>query len=441
MSERRLQDRSKLTICPDSKKTIVISGSARVRSLVFLEVDSLRHLLSGSDDGMIRQWSVDGGVEVEEGMKTNSIIATMTLSGDGNWIVSSGLGVVNVWNRRDREIVATVSEHADWVHTIHVSPDSTKFATGSNDRRVFVWDISTGARLVGPLEHEERVAAVRFSPDGDLIVTGTAGGALRIYAAHNGDLLRAIPVSVASYPNNLITWSSAQSIFALVSPITLMHIDVNTGQTLSSWTIPGEPVGNFGSIVLSRNGKFIAAFVGRSISLWGTSTSARISSDIQHPAPIRSIALSLDSNYLAVSDANANITLRNLNDIISNYYIADQSVVQQPKTRSEDDLQPQFEALYGKLRVLELRFGVSLVHLTCLRLNAKPDALSGSTTQPNDHPQVARAAPLRISDGAYRIKSNTDDLYLTCPQDGAGTVVAQQSEESSVAQRVRHYFL
>ena len=353
-----------LTVCSDSEKPIQINGRTRVRSLVFLEVDSLRHLLSGSDDGVIRQWGVDGGVEVGEGMKTDSIIAAMTLSCDGNWIVSSGLRVVNVLNRRARNIVLTVSEHTDWVDTVHVSPDSTKFATGSNDKRAFIWDISTGERLVGPLEHEDRVGVVRFSPNGELIATGTAGGTLRIYAAHNGDLLRTIPVSIASYPNNLITWSSAQSIFALVSLNTLMHIDVNTGQTFSSWTIPGEPISNFGSIVLSSNDKFIAAFVGRSISLWDASTSARISSDIQHPAPICSIALSSDSNYLAVSDANAKITLRNLNNIISNYYIANQSVVQQPEARSGEDLQPQFEALYSKIRALELRFGAFLVNPT-----------------------------------------------------------------------------
>ena len=354
-----------LTVCSDSEKPIQISGRTRARSLVFLEV--LRHLLSGSDDGMIRQWRVNDGVEVGEGKKMDTVITAMTLSGDGNWIVSSGLRVINVLNRRVPNTVLTINGHTDWVDTVHVSPDSTKFATGSNDKRAFIWDISTGERLVGPLEHEDRVGAVRFSPNGELIVTGTqAGGTLRIFAAHNGDLFRTIPVSITSFSNNLIAWSSAQSIFALVSLNTLMHIDINTGRTFSSWTIPGEPTGNlnFGSIVLSSNGKFIAAFFGRSISLWDASTSARISSDIQHPSPICSIALSSDSNYLAVSDANAKITLRNLNNIISNYYIADQSVVQQPEARSGEDLQPQFEALYSKIRALELRFGAFLVNPT-----------------------------------------------------------------------------
>lgn len=359
MSRCRLQGRATLTVCTDSEKPVEIIGGVRARSLLFLEVGGPRHVLSGSDDGMIRQYRVDDGVQVGETMKTSSKVAAIDLSADGKWIVSGGERMVNVWCIRSRQIVSTVNEHSAWVDTVHVSPDSTKLVTGSNDKRAFIWDLSTGnlRRLVGPLEHTGRVGAVRFSPDGARIVTCTANGGLRIYDAHNGELLKTIPVSVASYPTP-IAWSSATSLFALVSLNTLMHIDVKTEQTFSSWTIPGESVNNFGSIALSSNSKFIAAFVGRAISLWDTSTSARISSDILHPAPICSIALSSDSNHLAISDEKGKITLRNLKDFISNYYLVGQNVVQQPQTRSDDAVQPQFDALYGKLRALELRLGV-----------------------------------------------------------------------------------
>lgn len=438
------KDRSTLTIYIDGAKPIEINGRARIRALVF--VQNGRYLLTGGDEAMIRQWRISDGLEVGEGMKTGSIVTALALSGDGERIVSSGERVANVWNMRSRQIILTVSEHSDWVDTVHVSPDSTKFATGSNDKRAYIWDISTGERLIGPLEHEGRVGAVKFSPDGDSIATGTAGGMLRIYDTHNGELLRTIPVSVASYPS-LIAWSSAQSIFALVSHNILMHIDLKTGQTSSSWTIPGDPVNHFGPIALgsiasSSNGKFIVSFVGCYISLWDTSTSARISSDIRHPANVCSIALSLDSNYLAVSDTNSKITIRNLKDIISSYYLLGERDVQQPQNRSEEDLRPQIDALSGKLRALELRVGAFLSSPVYVQLNVKSDELSGTTTQPSDF-LVAQpeAAPRCISDGTYRIKSNIDNLYLTCLQDRVGTVVVRKLEKSNVSQRVCHHFL
>ena len=321
-----------LTIYSDGAKTIEIRGRNRIRSLVFLEDG--RHFLSADDEGMIRQWRCDDGREVGEGIKTSSgLITAMALSGDGNWIVSSGWQVASVLNRRS-QTGFTVGEHTDWVDTVHVSPDSTKFATGANDKKAFIWDISTGKQLVGPLEHDDRVRTVRFSPSGDRVATSSKN--LRVYDAHNGALLTSIPVSsVAPYASSdLIAWTGAQNIFAFTSQNTLAHIHVNARQTLSSSTIPGE-LGktDFGSISLCSNGKFIASFVGRSISLFDTATYAQICSVIQHPVPIWTIALSFDNNYLAISDANGIITLRNLNHVIPNYYLIGQNV-QQSQTGS-----------------------------------------------------------------------------------------------------------
>ena len=349
-----------LTAYSDKAKKTEIDGRTRIRSLVFL--GDGEYFLTGGDDAIIRQWRLEDGVEVGKEMKPGSdSVTAMDLSGDGKWIVSSGERVANVWSTRSRQITVTVNGHSDWVDTVHVSPDSTKFATGSNDKKAFIWNILTGDRLVGPLEHGDRVGAVRFSPDGDRIVIGTASRGLCIYSAHNGELLRTIPVSVASYPH-IVTWFTPQSIIALVSHNSLMHIDVNTGQTFSSWTLPGEPANNFGpiawgSFILSSNGRFIVSFIGRSISLWDTSTFARISSDFRHSSTIRTIALSPDSNYLAIADWDSKITLRDLNNTISSYYLTGERDVEQPPNMYGNDLQVQMEALHGRLRSLELRFG------------------------------------------------------------------------------------
>ncbi|KAF8552686.1 WD40 repeat-like protein [Imleria badia] len=407
----------------NTAKTIEIRARNRIRSLVFLEDG--RHLLSADDEGMIRRWRCEDGREVGEVISTSSgLITAMALSGDGNWIVSSGWQVANVLNRKSQACFA-VNAHTDWVDTVHVSPDSTKFATGANDKKAFIWDILTGKKVVGPLDHDDRVRTVRFSPTGDRIATSSK--CLRIYDAYNGDLLSTITVSVASYASsNLIAWSGVQNIFAFSSPNTLSHIHVNARQTLSTWTIPNES-SNFGYIVLSSNGRFIASFVGRSISLWDTSTYAQISSVIIHPVPIWSIALSLDNHYLATSDANGIITLRNLNHIIPNYYQVGESVVQQLQTESGADLESQTEAPYGKLRAPELQFGDHL-KTTTKQLNL------------NDRFQV-QAIALRISDGTYHIKSITGDLYLSCSQSTPSTVVVQKLDQSSVFHRVCHRFI
>ncbi|KAG6372090.1 WD40-repeat-containing domain protein [Boletus reticuloceps] len=199
-----------------------------MRSLVLLE-DS-RHLLSADDEGVIRQWRWADGMEVGEGIRVSGgLITAITLSDDGNWILSAGWQVANVLSRKS-PTGFTVNEHTDWVDTVHVSPDSTRFATGGNDKKVFIWDISTGKQLVGPLEHDDRVRTVKFSPTGDRIATSSK--CLRVYNANNGDLLQTISSSNIPYTcSNLIAWSGVHNVFTLTSQNTLAHVHIVVQQS------------------------------------------------------------------------------------------------------------------------------------------------------------------------------------------------------------------
>jgi len=352
MSECRLRDRSSLTVYPGNAGAVTINVGSGVRSLLFLQDG--RHLLSGSDDCRIRQWRINDGVEVGEAMNTTGgHITGMALSPDGNWIVCSGKRVASVWNMRTRQRTLTISEHSNWVNPVDVSPDSSRFVTGSDDSTAVIWDIATGTRLVGPLQHNSAVLGVKFSPSGDRIATGDQE-TLRIYHAVSGELLRTFQVSITSFPSTPIWWSSTQSIFA-ISSNTLFHLDENTGRTFYSWTIPGVvPVNNCRSISLASNNRFIGAYVGNSISLWDPSTSAQICSVITNSSDVWSFAISSDSKYL-ISSVKEVITIRNLDSIIPAYYLAGEQPL-----GGEADLQLQFQALRDEFHALQSRFGMFL---------------------------------------------------------------------------------
>ena len=364
-----------LTTRLDNTTTIKIDGGAAIRSLVFLEDG--KHLLSGGDDGMIRQWHVEDGTEVEDQrLRASSRVETLSLSGDRNWIVSGENRVATVWNRNTRQIVLKVNDHTDLVSGVDVSPDSATFATGSEDGKTFIWDIFTGRRLIGPLQHKYHVLAVRFSPDGDRLATLELRKELRIYDSHNGQLLRNIPLLICTATS--IAWSSdSQRIFAL-SVNALTHLYVETGTFLPQWAVPGQSYNNYGSIALPSNGRFIAAFVGQSLSFWDISMRKQIGPVFDHPQAkqLYSIALSLDNNYLATGSTNGTITLRNLNDIIPMSYLVGRNVAQRAQASGGTDVQPQIEALRDELRLLTSRFGALLGNLTRFQLNVNPNQMS-----------------------------------------------------------------
>ena len=157
---------------PSSAKTIKIDGRGGVSSVAFL-VDG-KHVVSGDVEGKIRRWRVENGMRVGMLMNAESDVYSIAMSRDGKWIVSGTLGSVQVWNAETRKRVTNFKGHSSWsVYAVDVSPDSTRIASGSFDKTVCVWLLSTGQRLLGPWKHDDSVFAVKFSHDGRFIATAT----------------------------------------------------------------------------------------------------------------------------------------------------------------------------------------------------------------------------------------------------------------------------
>ena len=70
--------------------------------------------------------------------------------------------------------------HEGPVRTVNCSPDSIHIASGSGDRTIRVWDMTTGAMISELRGHEHWVTSVAFSPDGTRIVSGSADNDIRI---------------------------------------------------------------------------------------------------------------------------------------------------------------------------------------------------------------------------------------------------------------------
>ena len=71
--------------------------------------------------------------------------------------------------------------HTDCVSSVCFSPDGRQLASGSDDKSVRVWDLSSG-REVKKLEgHTERVSSVCFSPDGRQLASGSDDKSVRVW--------------------------------------------------------------------------------------------------------------------------------------------------------------------------------------------------------------------------------------------------------------------
>ena len=156
------------------EQTIGVSGlSADVKALEFSPDGNM--LASGLNNGEIRTWNLATGktVAVLEGL-TNYILS-MSFSSDGAELSAGSYSEsVMAWELATGTAIAT--RKPELFERVAFSPDRTMFATGSQDRMVRLYDMSSG-EIVSTFEgHAHTVTSVLFSPDGKTLASGSADG-------------------------------------------------------------------------------------------------------------------------------------------------------------------------------------------------------------------------------------------------------------------------
>ena len=112
---------------------------------------------------------------------------TLAFSPRGDVVVGgTTAGPVRVWDAEGRPAIQPIPTGTLW--SMALSPDGTRVATGGEDQTARVWDLLTGKAWTAPLRHQSRVADIRFSADGRLVVTGSQEGG-RVWDAATGRLL------------------------------------------------------------------------------------------------------------------------------------------------------------------------------------------------------------------------------------------------------------
>ena len=309
-------------------KPMAIGVSKDVCSVAFL-ADG-KHLVGGGYGGKLRVWQMGDGQEVGTAMDAgNTTVLDIAVSWDGKWVVAgtgnqAGNGQVIVWNAKHHEKVTEFQGHKNWVRAVDVSPDVMKIASGSDDKTVCVWSLSSGERLLGPLEHDYVLAAVKFSQNGDLLATATWWKeSVRIYNTRDGCFLFDLPIRVISYENRSLAWSFNSMLLSVLSfDGDIKCCDVTTGAMYSKWPVhTGSDPGK--CMVVASNEKFVAISANSMVSFWDTTTHKEIGSVIEHTDAIRSIAIS--PNYDLAIGGGKTITIRSLEDILPLHYIDDVS--------------------------------------------------------------------------------------------------------------------
>ncbi|MFN7851658.1 MAG: WD40 repeat domain-containing protein, partial [Dolichospermum sp.] len=83
-------------------------------------------------------------------------------------------------------VVNTLKGHESLVRSVGFSPDGKQLASGSGDKTIKIWDVTTGKVLNTLKGHEISVYSVGFSPDGQQLASGSGDTTIKIWDVTTG---------------------------------------------------------------------------------------------------------------------------------------------------------------------------------------------------------------------------------------------------------------
>lgn len=208
---------SRMAISPDGRRVAFMSDGVRVLDLATrgelwnAPVKSLQKAIwLGSDDRLITAsstrvtlWNTAKKTEVRSVTPTVGYFAALAASADARVVVAAQSdGSLWTWSPAGEDPPRVENDIGAGALTLALSPDGSTFAISGRDRSLHVRDLAGGRerKWAGPAS---AVMAMALSPDGKLLVTGTANGQVSLWNAQTGEADR----DLAGHAGN-VTWAS-----------------------------------------------------------------------------------------------------------------------------------------------------------------------------------------------------------------------------------------
>lgn len=142
-----------------------------------------RRLGSASADGTVRIWNVKTAESIHHLRGHKGAVLAAAFSPNGLWLASVEARDrgVHVWNAETGKLIAALPGHADLVLSVAFTPDGSRLLTGSADRTLGVFDLSTGKPELFHVGAEGAVVGLSCSAESPLIATSDLAGGLRVW--------------------------------------------------------------------------------------------------------------------------------------------------------------------------------------------------------------------------------------------------------------------
>lgn len=148
-------------------------------------------VLAVSDKQEITLWDANTGdkirnFDIHNYQKDLEYATDAAFTPDGKMIITVGFnkepyqGIIKMWNPNDGTLIRGMAEEQG-LECMSISSDGQKLATGGFDKKVKIWEISTGKLLYELIGHKNFITSVSFGQDNKTIVASSKHGTINVW--------------------------------------------------------------------------------------------------------------------------------------------------------------------------------------------------------------------------------------------------------------------
>jgi len=245
-------------------------------------------------------------------------ISSVAINSSGEWLAlaSKKLGQLLVWEWQSETYVLKQQGHYFDLNVLDYSPDGRLLATGADDSKLKLWDTTSGFCYVTFSEHIAPVTGVKFTSNGQAVVSCSLDGTVRAFDLNRYKNFRVLTTPDPVQFISLALDTSGQIVCAgTLDPFNIYIWSLQTGRLTDMLSGHTGPVTSLAFSPSASDEPLLASSSwDHTVRVWNVYQNKPFIEPLAHSSDVLAVTFRPDGKQLCSATLNGNLNLWNIKD-------------------------------------------------------------------------------------------------------------------------------